>query len=168
MVPGPAGNQIPFFSSFEDLLASVAAPKSDGKLPLEFCMDQSSCWNHLNVMHPENPTKWQGFVVRGQHFAGFSDRDVLTYGIAVHESTNPHDRNAVRVYAVTTKDSAPRNPDLPERVYYQAVGYVAKEYAPRAVKLIADRQDEMGAAVPVTRVRYKSDHTIVEVPRHEE
>ena len=168
MVTGPAGNQIPFYESFEDLLASAATRKNEGKLPLEFCMDQESCWEHLRKMHAGTPSKWQGFVVRGQHFAGFSDREVLTYGIAVHESTNPYDKNAVRVYAVATKEASPRHPNASDRVYYQAVGYVAKEYAGQAAKLIADRQDEVGAAVPVCRVRYKSDHMVVELPRDEE
>jgi hypothetical protein len=149
-------------------LASAATKEAEGKLPLEFCMDQASCWEHLHEMHPSTPNKWQGFVVRGQHFAGFSDREVMTYGIAVHESTNPYDKNAVRVYAVTTKEASPRNPDAPERIYYQAVGYVAKEYAGQAAKMITDRQDEVNAAVPVYRVRYKNDHTIVELPRNEE
>jgi hypothetical protein len=86
------------------------------------------------------------FSVKGHFYAGFEvnvhGQFYESFGLIVRNYRNPHDPNAIRVFAVRKEDDT-----YPEGTYkYKAVGYIAKEQATPLAR----------AVVPGTRVSASS------------
>lgn len=120
---------------------------SGGKYPLDFEISKSLYWE--NVKKPGQGFSFPMCHIRGQEYTqiyrSMLDR-TKNFGIAVREPTNPHDRNAIRLYAVRDDSDNSRVAFSHGMLYFTAVGYVAKEIA-RVVAKDMDRDGEKIALV---------------------
>lgn len=93
-------------------------------------------------------------IVRGHEYTGIGQylMDVVKlFGVAVREPTNPHDKNAIRLYATLTDGYA----DVGGNFRFTAVGYIAKEQA----AVVAERMDRANEKTAL--VRYSNNYSNV-------